>query len=82
MTKSRDGSSAVIFLSDILANGSVPVKLLEDRATERGLSKDQLKRAKQKMGIVAFKEHGKLDGQWFWALPQHAPKDNAMKEAT
>jgi hypothetical protein len=25
------------------------------------------------MGIVAFKEKEKLEGQWFWVLPQHAP---------
>ena len=67
-------SDAAIFLADILASGPVLVKLIEERATEHGLSKDQLKRAKQKLDVAAFKEHGKLDGPWFWALPQHAPK--------
>jgi len=55
---------------DMLANGRVPVKTIEERAGARGLSKDQLDRAKGKMGIVAFKEK-KKDGAWFWALPQH-----------
>jgi hypothetical protein len=47
--------------------------LIEERAAERGFSKDQLKRAKQKMEITAFKERGVVEGPWFWALPQHAP---------
>jgi putative DNA primase/helicase len=74
MTKNKR-SDAAIFLADILANGPVLTKLIEDRATEHGLSKDQLKRAKQKLNIAAFKEHGKMDGPWFWALPQHAPDE-------
>jgi putative DNA primase/helicase len=38
-TKGRDQQSgAVVFLMDILANGPVPVKTIEDRATARGLS--------------------------------------------
>ena len=77
ISKNKGASNAGMLLSDMLANGPVSVKLIEERATERGLSKEQLKHAKQKLGIVAFKEHGKLDGQWFWALPQHAPKTDA-----
>ena len=72
--KQRDQTSGpVVFLLDILANGPVPVKVIEERAAARGFSKDQLKRAKVKMCFVAFKEEGKIDGSWFWALPQHAP---------
>ena len=62
---------------DMLANGPVPVKMIEERARARGLSIDQLKRAKQKMGLGAFKEQAK-DGRWFWALPQHM---GGLKEA-
>jgi DNA polymerase bacteriophage-type len=66
-------SGAVGFLLDVLANGPVPVKIIEERAAARGFSKDQQKRAKQKMCVVAFKE-GLVDGRWIWALPQHAPQ--------
>jgi hypothetical protein len=69
-------SGAVGFLLDVLANGPVPVKTIEERAAARGCSKDQLDRAKRKMCVVTFKE-GKLDGRWFWALPQHAPQEAA-----
>jgi hypothetical protein len=69
-------SGAVGFLLDILAHAPVPVKTIEERAAVRGFSKDQQKRAKQKMGVVAFKE-GMVDGRWFWALPQHAPQEAA-----
>jgi hypothetical protein len=35
-----------------------------------------VKRAKYKLEIVAFREKGKFDGGWFWALPQHAPDES------
>ena len=70
-------SGAVGFLLDVLANGPVPVKIIDERAVARGFSKDQLKRAKQKMCVGAFKEGGKLDGPWFWALAEHTPPQTA-----
>ena len=66
-----------MFLMNALANGPVPIATIEEQGAARGHSKDQLDRAKRKMGVVTFKERGKLDGQWLWALPQHAPKDDA-----
>jgi hypothetical protein len=70
-------SGAVAFLLDVLANGPVPVKIIEERAAARGFSKDQLKRAKQKMCVGTFKEGGKLDGGWLWALAEHTPPQAA-----
>jgi hypothetical protein len=72
-SKNKDGGGVQVFLSTILANGPVAVKLIEERAGAHGFSKQQLDRAKKKIGIAAFRE--KFDGGWFWALPQHAPKD-------
>jgi hypothetical protein len=73
-TKERgQQSNVIIFLLDILMNGPVPAKLIEERAAARKFSKDQLDRAKKKIGIVSFKETGKFDGLWLWALPQQAP---------
>jgi DNA polymerase bacteriophage-type len=73
--RDKDRQSGVVtFLLDILANGPVPVKVIEERATTRGFSKDQLDRAKKKMGVVSFKEKV-LQGRSFWALPQHAPRE-------
>jgi len=66
-------SGAVAFLLDILANGPVPKRIIEERATARGFSEMQLRTAKQKMGIVVYKA-GMAEG-WMWALPQHAPKE-------
>jgi hypothetical protein len=76
MTKERgQQSSVVLFLSDILANGPVPVTIIEEHAATRGFSKDQLFRARRKMGAVRFKEKGTLEGGWFWALAEHAPQE-------
>jgi DNA polymerase len=68
-------SNVVMFLLNILANGPVPVAVVEERAAASGFSKDQLNRARRKMSVVPFKEKGKLEGRWFWALPQHAPQE-------
>jgi DNA polymerase bacteriophage-type len=73
-------SDVVIFLMTILANGPVAVKTIEDKAAENGFSKDQLHRAKRKMGVVAFKEEGTLEGHWLWALAQHAPNKKDTDE--
>lgn len=69
----KDHSGAVMFLMDMLSNGPVPKTLIDERAAMRGFSKDQLDRAKTKMGIVPFKEQ-KFGGGWLWCLPQHHPK--------
>jgi DNA polymerase I-like protein with 3'-5' exonuclease and polymerase domains len=66
-------SDVMLFLMNILANGPVAMKTVQDKAAERGFSLDQLKRTKRRMGIVAFKQEGTLEGHWFWALAQHAP---------
>jgi putative DNA primase/helicase len=72
--KDRGQSGAVMFLMDMLAGGPRPKGLVEERAAAHGFSRGQLEYAKRKMGVVAFHEH-KFQGQWFWALPQHAPPE-------
>jgi hypothetical protein len=76
---SKKESDPAVFLQDMLTNGPVTINLIEQRGAVRGFSKDQLKRAKRKLGVVAFKEEGKLEGCWFWALPQHAPAGTGDK---
>jgi hypothetical protein len=66
-------SDVIIFLMNLLASGPVEMKSIEDKAAERGFTIEQLRRAKRKMGIVAFKQAGTMEGHWFWALAQHAP---------
>ena len=74
-------SDVIIFLMNLLANGPVAMKTIEDKSAEHRFSKDQLHRAKRKMGVVAFKEEGTLEGHWFWALAQHAPDKKDTDEA-
>jgi DNA polymerase len=70
----------MIFLFNTLMSGPVPTKLIEERATAHNFSKDQLDRTKKKIGIVAFREKGRFDGGWFWALPQHAPSKETKEQ--
>ena len=66
-------SDVIIFLMNLLASGPVAMKTIEDKATKGGFTIEQLRRAKRKMGIVAFKQEGTMEGHWSWALVQHAP---------
>jgi hypothetical protein len=54
--------------------------LIDERAAVRGVSQDQLDRAKRKMSIIPFKEQ-KFGGGWFWCLPQHHPTPSHLSTA-
>ena len=60
-----------ILLMDILVNGPVPATTVEERAAVHGVTKKQIRYAREQMQVVTFKEIGKLHGGWFWALAQH-----------
>jgi hypothetical protein len=60
------------------SNGPAPKKLVDERATMRGFSEDQLKRAKSKMGVIAFKEKGKMEAPGFGAC--HNMNQSKRKE--
>ncbi|OBB71214.1 hypothetical protein A5759_23290 [Mycobacterium sp. 852014-52144_SCH5372336] len=55
------------WLSDFLANGSVKATEVFSSADAAGYSKDQAKRAKKRLGIIADRPHN--PGPWFWSLP-------------
>jgi hypothetical protein len=40
--------------------------------TAAGFSKDQIRRAKHRIGAVARREGFGVDGGWFWKLGAHA----------
>jgi hypothetical protein len=64
-----DGDSAEVdqWLKDLLANGSVKSTEVFSAADAAGHSKDQAKRAKKRLGVIA--ERPVNPGPWFWSLP-------------
>jgi hypothetical protein len=74
-------TDVIVFLANLLAGGPMETKTIEDQASERGFSRDQLHRAKRKIGIVAFKQTGAIGGHWLWALAQHAPTKETEEQA-
>jgi putative DNA primase/helicase len=59
------------FLRSKLAHGPALKKEIEEEAEAYDISiTGALKRAKQKLQIKAWKEKGKVDGEWFWELPK------------
>jgi putative DNA primase/helicase len=58
------------FLSDILANGPMPQKDIEEAVKGESFSMRTIKTAKKEMGIVSEKTG--LDGGWVWRLPEEA----------
>jgi len=81
MPKERGRQNSVrLFLLDLLGNGPAPQSHIEERAAAHGFSIDQIRRAKTKMAIMAFKEKGVEHGKWMWALPQHAPPQEPKED--
>jgi putative DNA primase/helicase len=61
---------AVHFLKQELADGPVPSKQVFDDALAHGISKKTLRRAFNSIDGKPQKESGKLEGNWFWQLPE------------
>lgn len=65
------------FLQELLKDGPVRSPEVYKEAEEAGISKDQAKRAKSKLGVRAKKD---ADG-WWWALPEKNNGANAEASA-
>jgi putative DNA primase/helicase len=72
-------SEAIEFLRSALADGPRPSKEIEAEAIDAGFSKITLRRAKENLGVHAFKEGGHFGGgaqRWMWAMPEVAHSCN------
>ena len=67
----RDRTRA--WLRDLLKDGPLPVTLILSRAKKDDIPERGLRRAKRRLGILAYKRGGR-DGRqgarWFWATPR------------
>lgn len=71
-----DGASdAANFLCDLLHDGPLPAKSIFAEAAAAGYSRDQMHRAKKKLGVAATKTG--MAGGWVWRLraPEDSPED-------
>ena len=57
------------FLIERLEAGPVNSDDLFDEATQNGITKATLRRAKKELGIKSRKERGRVPGVWMWELP-------------
>ena len=57
------------WLQAFLAGGVKPAAEVINAGTAAGFSKDQIRRAKYRIGAVARKEGFDNDAQWSWVLP-------------
>lgn len=65
----REREEAADFVSDLLAYGPVTAKEVYRLADEAGITRRTLHRAKKKLGVIAAKEKGGMNGGWAWRLP-------------
>jgi hypothetical protein len=81
--RGRAGAEAEEFLLDALAGGAIAVKDLQDDAKQAGLSWATLRRAKDRLGIVAEREsHGRDGaGRWTWARAIPARCSSRLQDA-
>jgi putative DNA primase/helicase len=77
------GADAEDFLRDALADGAIAVKDLQADAKQAGLSWATIRRAKDRLGIVAEREsHGRDGGgRWSWAMPIPARCSSQLQDA-
>jgi putative DNA primase/helicase len=77
------GADAEEFLREALASGAVAVTDLKTDAREAGLSWATIRRAKDRLGIVAKREsHGRDGaGRWTWALSIPARCSSRLQDA-
>jgi putative DNA primase/helicase len=65
---------AKMFLKNKLTAGPVKAADLKEEAEANLISERTLKRAKQNLRVVAWKEKSRLDGDWFWELPKEGER--------
>lgn len=71
-------AEAIDFLSDVLAQGSVPSKVIKDQAKAEGISKRTLERASKKLGVKS--ERSNFGGGTVWYLPNPENQSVAPRE--
>jgi hypothetical protein len=69
----RDGPDVKAWLQDVLANGNVPQKKIEEMAEKRNITLDQLKKMKAKLMIESKLIGFGPEGYWVWELPEELP---------
>jgi len=69
----RDSPDVKAWLQDVLANGNVPQKKIEEMAEKRNITLDQLKKMKAKLNIESKLIGFGPDGYWVWELPAELP---------
>jgi putative DNA primase/helicase len=77
------GADAEEFLREALAGGAVAVNNLKADVKEAGLSWATIRRAKDRLGVVAKREsHGRDGGgRWTWAMPPSARCSSPLQDA-
>jgi len=74
-----DANDVDSWLTQLLANGSVKATEVFSSADAAGHSKDQAKRAKKRLGVIADRPEN--PGPWFWSLPM-TPEAPRKAEST
>jgi DNA polymerase len=77
--KEQGRPSAQEFVKVLLLRGPITVKELQEHGQKCGLSKDQLRRAREKLGVVTMRRGGLAGGgAWWWAWPEQVTPDDQV----
>jgi putative DNA primase/helicase len=69
-SRGREGPNVKAFIQDVLANGPVREKKIEELAESRGITINQLKKMKAKLDIQSKLIGFGPEGYWVWELPE------------
>jgi len=76
----RPRDEAKDWLQERLAGGPVRAADIFAKAEELGFAEKTVRRAKQQLGVEAFKEPGAMEGGWLWKLPGDDPAEDGQRE--
>jgi DNA polymerase I-like protein with 3'-5' exonuclease and polymerase domains len=77
--REKVAAAAVPFLEAALLMAPIPKRVLEEGALKYGISEDQLRAAKKKLGIDAFRRGGSK-GAWFWGWAHQRTAEETATE--
>jgi hypothetical protein len=69
-SRGREGPNVRAFIQDVLANGPVKEKKIEELAASRGITINQLKKMKAKLNVESELVGFGPEGYWVWELPR------------
>ncbi len=76
--KKEKAKEAEEWLKEILVNGPMEKREIEELAEDEGIKARTLRRAFEKLRVKSYKKPGEKNGPWMWELPGNKSQNNVV----